>query len=83
MLAIRAIVFTILVPGMLRIYAASMMLRGRGTPAMLFTKPLRFLVGEEPKALIQSALSSRLCGILRARSSLVGPRAKITVNVSR
>jgi protein-S-isoprenylcysteine O-methyltransferase Ste14 len=89
MLAIRAIVFTILVPGMLTVYvpwtmlrgaapvhflgylpiaagalgyfacALEFLLRGAGTPAVFFTKPLRFLIGEEPKALIQSALYER------------------------
>jgi protein-S-isoprenylcysteine O-methyltransferase Ste14 len=90
MLFVRAIVFTILAPGVLTVYipwlirtgitpanggarffgvpliaagalcyfacAFEFLLRGRGTPALFITKPLRFLIGEEPKLLIQSAL---------------------------
>jgi hypothetical protein len=87
MLALRAILFTILLPGVLSLYvpwlirerpanivhwpglilagagaagyfvcALEFLLRGGGTPALYLTRPLRFLIGEEPKALIQGAL---------------------------
>jgi hypothetical protein len=90
MLAVRAILFTILLPGTLTMlvpwlivsgsppavesgrylglvaiaagtigYLASaleFLLRGNGTPALFLTKPLRFLIGEEPKKPIESAL---------------------------
>jgi protein-S-isoprenylcysteine O-methyltransferase Ste14 len=93
MTALRAIIFSILLPGTLTIYvpwlilagaappaglvrflgllpiaagtlgylacALEFLLRGGGTPAIFFTKPLRFLLGEEPKALIESALYKR------------------------
>jgi protein-S-isoprenylcysteine O-methyltransferase Ste14 len=90
MLLLRAILFTILIPGTVTIYvprlllagaapasgavrflgllpiaagalgylacALEFLLRGGGTPALFLTKPLRFLIGEEPKAVVQSAL---------------------------
>ncbi len=93
MIAVRAILFTILVPGLITIYvpwlivlgaapaddairflgllpiaagtvgyfgcALEFLLRGGGTPAIFFTRPLRFLIGEEPKAVVQSALYQR------------------------
>jgi protein-S-isoprenylcysteine O-methyltransferase Ste14 len=93
MLIVRAIIFSILLPGTLTIYvpwlilpgtapatgpvrflgllpiaagalgylacALEFLLRGGGTPAIFFTRPLRFLLGEEPKALIESALYKR------------------------
>ncbi len=36
--------------------AASFLLRGRGTPAIWFTKAIRFLIGEEPVKLVSSGL---------------------------
>jgi protein-S-isoprenylcysteine O-methyltransferase Ste14 len=93
MTALRAIIFSILLPGTLTIYvpwlilagaapaaglarflgllpiaagtlgylvcALEFLLRGGGTPAIFFTRPLRFLLGEEPKTLIESALYQR------------------------
>lgn len=90
MLALRAVLFTILLPGALTICvpwlllrgappaegalrflglvpiaagalgylvcALEFLLRGGGTPALFITRPLRFLIGEEPKVLIESAL---------------------------
>ncbi|MGA3190530.1 MAG: methyltransferase [Bryobacteraceae bacterium] len=90
MLALRAILFTILLPGLLTVYAPwiirsgtapasgavrflgllpiaagilgylacalEFLLRGAGTPALFITRPLRFLIGEEPKTLIESTL---------------------------
>jgi len=90
MLIVRAILFTILVPGTVAIYVPSVLLAGTapadgawrflgllpiaagtlgycacaleflllggGTPAVFFTRPLRFLIGEEPKTVVQSAL---------------------------
>lgn len=90
MLVVRALLFTILVPGVVAIYipwtildgsppivgefrfiglvpiaagalgyflcALEFMQRGGGTPTIFFTRPLRFLIGEEPKTLVQSAL---------------------------
>jgi protein-S-isoprenylcysteine O-methyltransferase Ste14 len=35
---------------------AEFALRGAGTPALWFTKRLRFLVGEEPQALVQTSI---------------------------
>jgi protein-S-isoprenylcysteine O-methyltransferase Ste14 len=35
------------------------LLRGRGTPAVFFTRPLRFLIGEEPQTVVQTALYQR------------------------
>lgn len=91
--AVRAIVFTILVPGTVAIYVPSLLLagtapvqgalrflgllpmaagalgylacalefllRGGGTPAVFFTRPLRFLIGEEPKTVVHTALYRR------------------------
>jgi protein-S-isoprenylcysteine O-methyltransferase Ste14 len=93
MLLVRAILFTILVPGTVAIYIPSLLLagtapagdawrflgllpiaagvlgylacalefllRGGGTPAVFFTRPLRFLIGEEPKTVVQTALYQR------------------------
>lgn len=93
MLIVRAILFTILVPGAVAIYVPSLLLagnapagsawrftglapitagvlsyfacalefllRGGGTPAVFFTRPLRFLIGEEPKTVVQTALYER------------------------
>jgi protein-S-isoprenylcysteine O-methyltransferase Ste14 len=93
MLVVRAILFTILIPGTLTIYIPSVLLagtappgdswrflgllpiaagtlgylacalefllRGGGTPAVFFTRPLRFLIGEEPKTVVQTALYQR------------------------
>jgi protein-S-isoprenylcysteine O-methyltransferase Ste14 len=93
MLVLRAILFTILVPGTVTIYVPSLVLagtapagdawrflgllpiaagtlgylacalefvlRGEGTPAVFFTRPLRFLIGEEPKAVVHTALYQR------------------------
>jgi protein-S-isoprenylcysteine O-methyltransferase Ste14 len=93
MLIVRAILFTILVPGMVAMYIPSLLLagtapasdswrflgllpiaagvlgylacalefllRGGGTPAVFFTRPLRFLLGEEPKTVVQTALYQR------------------------
>jgi protein-S-isoprenylcysteine O-methyltransferase Ste14 len=92
MLIVRAILFTILVPGVVTIYVPSLLLagtappgawrflgllliaagalgylacvlefllRGGGTPAVFFTRPLRFLIGEEPKTVVQTALYQR------------------------
>lgn len=93
MLIVRAILFTILVPGTVAIYVPSLLLagnapagsawrfiglapiaagvlgyfacalefllRGGGTPAVFFTRPLRFLIGEEPKTVVQTALYER------------------------
>src|SRR5207244_4071029 len=90
MLLLRAILFTILVPGAVTIYvpylllsgtppptgawrflgllpiaagvagylacALEFLLRGGGTPAPFIAKPLRFLIGEEPQTVVQSAL---------------------------
>jgi len=87
MLVLRAILFTILLPGVLALYvpwlirerpaaaahwpglilsaagaagysvcALEFLLRGGGTPALYLTRPLRFLIGEEPQMLIQGAL---------------------------
>ncbi|HVP00423.1 MAG TPA: methyltransferase [Bryobacteraceae bacterium] len=90
MLVLRAILFTILLPGTITIYIPSLLLRGSpppsgalrflgllpivagalgyftcalefllrggGTPALFLARPLRFLIGEEPKVLIESAL---------------------------
>ncbi len=90
MLALRSILFTILLPGTITIYVPSLLLRGGtpahgplrflgllpivsgalayfacvlefllrggGTPALFITRPLRLLLGEEPKILIESAL---------------------------
>jgi len=39
--------------------ALEFLLRGRGTPAVFFTRPLRFLIGEEPKTVVQTALYQR------------------------
>ena len=117
MLLVRAILFTILLPGMLTIYvprlilagiapvsgalrflgllpiaagalgylacAAEFLLRGGGTPALFLTKPLRFLIGEEPKILIESALYKRtrnpmyisVTGIVLGESLLFESRA--------
>lgn len=36
--------------------AAEFLLRGGGTPAPFIAKPLRFLIGEEPQRVVQSAL---------------------------
>jgi protein-S-isoprenylcysteine O-methyltransferase Ste14 len=36
--------------------AAEFALRGRGTPAIWFTRPLRFLIGEEPSALVRASV---------------------------
>ena len=41
------------------ISALEFLVRGGGTPALFITKPLRFLIGEEPKDLIESALYKR------------------------
>ena len=93
MLIVRAILFTILVPGAVTIYvpwlllagnapagnawrfvglvpiaagvvgylacALEFVLRGGGTPAVFFTRPIRFLIGEEPKAVVTTALYER------------------------
>jgi protein-S-isoprenylcysteine O-methyltransferase Ste14 len=90
MLLLRAIVFTVLVPGTVTIYvprlllagsapatgtvrflgllpiaagvagylacALEFLLRGGGTPAPFIARPFRFLIGEEPQAVVQSAL---------------------------
>ena len=87
---IRALVFTILVPGMVTVWlpmlfysgaralpwpvriigcipialgatlylssTSEFVLRGRGTPAIWFTKPLAFLLGREPKILVAGGL---------------------------
>jgi hypothetical protein len=39
--------------------ALEFLLRGDGTPAPFIAKPLRFMIGEEPKNVIQSALYQR------------------------
>jgi hypothetical protein len=39
--------------------ALEFLLRGEGTPAPFIAKPLRFMIGEEPKNIIQSALYQR------------------------
>jgi hypothetical protein len=39
--------------------AFEFLLRGDGTPAPFIAKPLRFMIGEEPKNVIQSALYQR------------------------
>jgi protein-S-isoprenylcysteine O-methyltransferase Ste14 len=39
--------------------ALEFLLRGGGTPALFITKPLRFLVGEEPQTVVQTALYQR------------------------
>jgi protein-S-isoprenylcysteine O-methyltransferase Ste14 len=39
--------------------ALEFLLSGGGTPALFITRPLRFLIGEEPKILIESALYKR------------------------
>jgi protein-S-isoprenylcysteine O-methyltransferase Ste14 len=36
--------------------AADFLLKGGGTPAIFFTRPLRFLLGEEPQAIVQQGL---------------------------
>ncbi|HEY1206300.1 MAG: isoprenylcysteine carboxylmethyltransferase family protein [Bryobacteraceae bacterium] len=36
--------------------AADFVLKGGGTPAIWFTRPLRFLLGEEPRAIVQQGL---------------------------
>lgn len=93
MLIVRAILFTILVPGTVTVYIPSLLLsgtapvdgavrflgllpiaagalgyfacalefllRGGGTPAVFFTRPLRFLIGEEPKTVVHTALYQR------------------------
>ena len=92
LLTLRAIVFTILIPGAIAgylpysisldssnevelgplrycgllvmavgilFYAASayfFVIKGGGTPAIWFTKPIRFIIGEEPKTLVFSGL---------------------------
>lgn len=35
---------------------AEFLLRGRGTPAAWFTRPIRFLIGEEPAVMVRTAL---------------------------
>jgi len=35
---------------------AEFLLRGRGTPAIWFTKPLRFVLGQEPQILVRGAI---------------------------
>lgn len=93
MLLLRAILFTILMPGLVTVYVPWILLsgtapvagwvrfagvlpiaagtlgylacaleflrRGRGTPALFITRPLRSVIGEEPKTLVRSALYSR------------------------
>jgi protein-S-isoprenylcysteine O-methyltransferase Ste14 len=39
--------------------ALEFLLRGRGTPAPFMIRPLRFLIGEEPQTVVQSALYQR------------------------
>ena len=92
MLILRAIIFTILIPGTIAgylpwslatgspqhfeigplrsigllvmlagilFYAASayfFVTKGNGTPAVWFTKPIRFIIGEEPRTLVLSGL---------------------------
>ena len=92
MLTLRAILFTILIPGTIAGYlpwslatgspqrleigplryigllvmfvgilfyaasAYSFVTKGKGTPAIWFTKPIRFIIGEEPRALVLSGL---------------------------
>ncbi len=38
---------------------AAFLTEGKGTPAIWFTRPLRFLIGEEPSNLVRSRLYSR------------------------
>jgi protein-S-isoprenylcysteine O-methyltransferase Ste14 len=93
MLFVRAILFTIFMPGIVTVYvpilllagkapagngwrflgllpiaagavgygacALEFILRGGGTPAVFFTRPLRFFIGEEPKKVVHTALYQR------------------------
>ncbi|MEK7251535.1 MAG: isoprenylcysteine carboxylmethyltransferase family protein [Bacteroidota bacterium] len=90
--AMRAILFTVLIPGTIAVYiprglartysaqfdpglfryvglllmlsgflfyllsAIAFLIKGGGTPAIWFTKPLRFLIGEEPGKLVSDSL---------------------------
>ncbi len=92
MLVLRAILFTILIPGTIAVYvprwfarlypeqldigairyvgmlmmlggflfyllsAIAFLIKGGGTPAIWFTKPLKFLIGEEPGKLVSNSL---------------------------
>lgn len=40
--------------------AAEFLLRGKGTPALWYTRRIRLLIGEEPATMIRSALYSRV-----------------------